>query len=147
MDDREYFPGRGVQSTMFIELSHTSGVLPETSPFHRRRASFKGLSSRIFRERKDTCCGVALTVHSSSFQTSPGRDLSNTSSPCCSAHNTSNTGSSKLLQQHANETAIPFASDATSSHARSLRISSTLRHGCILGLKDAFAHASKTRSN
>jgi len=34
----------------------------------------------------------------------------------------SNTGSPKILQQHANETAVAFASDTTSSHARSLTI-------------------------
>ena len=57
----------------------------------------------------------------------------------CVSHNASSKGSSKILQQHANETAVAFASDATSSCARSLKISSTLRQGCILDPKDALS--------
>ena len=73
----------------------------------------------------------ALTVNLRSFQTSPGKDLSNGRSLFCVFHSTSNPGSSKLLQQHAKATAVAFAFDPTSSYAISLRISSTLRHGCI----------------
>ena len=77
-------------------------------------------------------------VPPSSFQTSRGKHLSSGVSWYCVSHNASNTGSSKLLQQHANATAVALASDTTSSHARSLRISSTSRQGwCILDPGDA----------
>jgi hypothetical protein len=72
-----------------------------------------------------------LTLHLSPSQTSPGKDLSNGSSRACVSHNASNTGSSKLLQQHAKASVVARSPDATSSQTISLRISSTLRHGCI----------------
>jgi len=57
---RENFRGWGVLGGELYELSHPSGVLPETSPFYRRRESFKGLSSRIFKQRGNRI----LLVHS-----------------------------------------------------------------------------------
>ena len=73
----------------------------------------------------------ALTVHSPSFQTSSGNDLSNGSSRFWVSHNTSNTGSSKFFRQHTSATAAALAFDSASSHAISLMISSTLRQACI----------------
>jgi hypothetical protein len=70
-------------------------------------------------------------VQVSSPQTSLGKDLSSGGSRSCVSHNVSSAGSSKLLQEHAKATAVAFASDPTSSHARSLRISSTWRHAYI----------------
>ena len=66
-----------------------------------------------------------------SFQTSPGKHLNNLNRSNCFAHNTSNTGSSRLLQQHARQAAVAFPLDSTSSQAMSLTISSTLRQRCI----------------
>ena len=88
-------------------------------------------------------------------QISGGKHLSSGASSFWVSHNTSNTGFSKLLQQHANATAVAFASDATSSHAKSRRISSTLRQGCILDSEDTISqwiggregtNSSRTRS-
>ena len=90
----------------------------------------KDFRSRWLRKRKTRVIG-ALTVYLPSFQTSPGKDLSNRSTLSWVSHNTSNAGSSKVLQQQAKATAVAFASDPTSSRTRSLRISSTLRHTCI----------------
>ena len=70
-------------------------------------------------------------MHPPSFQTSPGKDLSNGSSLSWVPHNTSNTGSSKLLRQHASATAVALVFDSMSLPAMSLTISSTLRQGCI----------------
>ena len=72
----------------------------------------------------------ALTMPPPS-QTSLGKDLSNGDRKLWVSHNTSNTGSSKLLRQHANATAAALAVDVTSSQAISLMISSTLRQACI----------------
>ena len=72
-----------------------------------------------------------LTLHSSSFQTSLGKDLSNGRSCSWVSHSVSDTGSSKLLRQRANATAVALALDAASSEAMSLTISSTLRQACI----------------
>jgi len=73
----------------------------------------------------------ALTLHLTPFQTSRGKVLSNGRSSAWVSHNVSDTGSSKLLRQQANETAVALALDAISSPAMSLTISSTLRQGCI----------------
>jgi len=73
----------------------------------------------------------ALTLYPPSFQISPGRDSSNRDKEYCFAHNVSNTGSSRLLQQRARLTADPIPLDATSSWAISLTISSMLRQVCI----------------
>ena len=82
-----------------------------------------------------------------SNQTSCGRHFNSGISPSCVLHNASNTGSSKLLQQRANETAVAFASDATSSCARNLVISSTLRQGCMSNLGGVSVSAHQTRGN
>ena len=74
---------------------------------------------------------LARSVHPPSFQTSGGKDLSNGSIPSWVSHNTSNTGSSKLLQQHASATAAALILDPTSWRTMSLMISSTLRQACI----------------
>ena len=66
-----------------------------------------------------------------SLQISPGKDLNNGSRNCWVSHNASNTGPSKLLQQHARATAVACPSSATSSQAMSLTISSKWRQGCI----------------
>ena len=73
-----------------------------------------------------------LTVHPS-FQTYPGKHLSNGRSFSWVSHNVSNAGSSKFLRQHASATAVALALDSTSSQAINLRISSTLRQACIGG--------------
>ena len=72
-----------------------------------------------------------LTVYSPSPQTSPGKHPNNLDRLSCVAHNVSNTGSSKLLQQHAKQTAVASLSEVTSSQAMNLTISSTLRQWCI----------------
>jgi len=54
-----------------------------------------------------------------SFQISWGKHLSSGVSRSCVPHNASKMGSQKPLRQHANATAVTFASDAMSSHARS----------------------------
>ena len=82
------------------------------------------------RKEKPYLVGV-LTVHPQSLQTSLGRDLSNGANRSCVSHNVSNTGSSKILRQHARSTAASFSPDVISSQAMSLKISSTLRQGCI----------------
>lgn len=72
-----------------------------------------------------------LTMNPPPSQTSPGNDLNNGSNLFWVPHKASNTGSSRLLQQHANATDVAFPPDATSSPATSLTISSTQRQGCI----------------
>ena len=74
-------------------------------------------------------------MHPPSFQTSPGKDLNNGSSNPWVCHNTSNTGSSRLLQQHAREASVALPPDATSSRAISLSTSSTQRQGCIKSVR------------
>ena len=61
------------------------------------------------------CVVGSLTVYPSPSQISPGRDLSSGSNCSWVSHNASSTGSSKLLQQHAKETAVPPPLDVTSS--------------------------------
>ena len=90
----------------------------------------KDFKTKRFEQCKTRVVDV-LTVHLPPFQTSPGKDLSNGSSRPWVSHNVSNTGSSKLLQQHVSATAVALAFDATSSQAISLTISSTLRQACI----------------
>ena len=78
----------------------------------------------------------ALTVNLlGGFHTSLGKDASNGNSSFWASHNVSNTGSSKLLWQRASAAAVALASDATSSWATSLTISSTLRQGCIVAIR------------
>ena len=115
--------------------------------YFRKRAHSSVVGDRLkdfqikqLREEKRRVVGT-LTVHSPSFQTSPGKDLSNGSSLSWVSHNTSNTGSSKLLRQHASATAAASVVDPTSSSAMSLTISSTLRQACI-DLEGAFDCAS-----
>ena len=93
---------------------------------------------------KEVCVIGALTVYPPSFQTSAGKDLSNGSSPSWVSHNTSNTGSSKFLQQHASATAVALALDLTSWWTMSLMISSTLRQACI-GSRRSVSCASTAR--
>jgi len=132
LDGRETLRGRGVSSDGVFELSYPSSVLLETGPFFPCRKPLEGLSNQIVEERKLNRHVVgALTLYPPSFQTSPGRDLSNGRSVSCPAHNASNSGSSKLLEQHARLTAVLPPPDATSSRATSLKISSTLRQACV----------------
>lgn len=74
----------------------------------------------------------------SSSQTPTGKVSSNGFSRSCVLHNVSKIGSSRVLQQHANATAVAFHPETTSSRARSLTISSTLRQGCM-GSRRAFS--------
>ena len=114
------------------EILHPSSVLLETSPLCSRWESLEGLSNRMIKGPREKRYFVeALTLYPPSFQISLGRDSSNRSKEYSSTHNVSNTGSSKLLQQHARLTADPFPLDATSSWAISLTISSMLRQVCI----------------
>jgi len=126
-----------------VSKDRVSGAQHPVSPrifraYFRKRAHSVVVGSllKVFRikslkkERKGRVGGT-LTMHPSSTQTSPGKDLSNGCSRFCSAHNASNAGSSKLLQQQAKATAVPFPPDPTSSQAMRLKISSTLRQGCI----------------
>ena len=90
----------------------------------------KDFRTKQLREEKTRVIGT-LTIHPSSFQTSPGKNLNNGSNLSWVPHNTSNTGSSKPWQQHASPTAVPLVFDSMSLLAMSLTISSTLRQGCI----------------
>ena len=87
----------------------------------------------------------ALTLYPPSLQTSPGKHLNSGVNRACVAHNASNAGSSRLLQQHAKETAAAFPPELTSSRAISLRISSTLRQGCIEARRFVRPRTSNTR--
>lgn len=113
-----------------VELSHSSSVLPDTSQLRRRRESFERLSSRIIED------GDGRKMHAGALtyfalQTPSGKQSSIGYNETCVAHNTSNTGSSKLLQQHARLTAVAFHGNTVSSRATNLTISATLRHVCI----------------
>ena len=90
----------------------------------------KDFSIKWLRGEKTRGVGT-LTVYPPSFQTSAGKESSNGSSPPWVSYNASNTESSKPLQQHARATAVALAPDPTSLQTMSLRISSTLRQGCI----------------
>ena len=100
------------------------------------RDRLKDFQIERLRKEKTRVIGT-LTVHPSSFQTSPGKDLNNGSSLSWVSHNTSNTGFSKFLQQHASATAVALDFDSMSLPAMSLTISSTLRQACI-NLEGAF---------
>ena len=65
------------------------------------------------------------------LQISLGKDLSNGRSRLWVSHSASNTGSSRLLQQHAKATEVPRPPDATSSQVIILTISSMWRQQCI----------------
>ena len=73
----------------------------------------------------------ALILHPLSFRTSPGKDLNNVRSLSCVVHDESNTGSSKLLQQHVRLMAVAFPPDITSSWAMSLTMSLEGTLGCV----------------
>ena len=90
----------------------------------------KDFRTKQLREEKTHVIGT-LTIHPSSFQTSPGKNLNNGSNLSWVPHNTSNTGSSKPWQQHASPTAVALVFDSMSLLAMSLTISSTLRQECI----------------
>ena len=62
---------------------------------------------------------ATLTVDSLASQTSSPKDLSNGRSRSWVIHNTSNTGSVKLWQQHTGATVVALASDSTSPRAMS----------------------------
>ena len=71
-------------------------------------------------------------THTLGSQTSSGNMQSNGTNPSSwVSHKTSNTGSSRLLQQHAKVRAAFLHPESTSSDAISLTISSTQRQGCI----------------
>ena len=105
--------------------------------YFRKRAHSIGVGSllkdfrikKLRKEKRHVSC--ALTLYLPSFQISLRSELSNVNSLSCVPHNVSSTGSSKLLQQHAKLTALPFPLDATSSWPITLTISSTLRQACI----------------
>lgn len=86
-----------------------------------------------------------LTEHPPSFQMSPSKDFINGNSFSRVSHNTSNTGSSKSLEQHASATAVALSFDLTSSRAMSLMISSTVRHVCIGSIKRAQSYIGCVR--
>ena len=131
MKDRENFRRQDVGSATFRELSHPSSVLPETKPVRRCRESSERLSNRPLRGERQLNVAGELTVHPSSPQIPSGKELSNGSSPSCTTHSASKTGSSKLLRQQAKATAVASPPEKTSSPAMSLKISSTLRQACI----------------
>lgn len=116
---------------------HRSSSVRILPAYFRKRASSSAVGSRLkdfrikkSREGKTHVIGT-LTMFRPSFQTSLGKDMSSGGSRLCVSHNESNTGSSKLLQQHARATEAAHPFDATSSWAIRLTISSTYRQGCI----------------
>ena len=142
-----------VRSCSARRISEVTGSLEvSTLSFRILRAYFRewahsnfvGILLKAFQTKQLSASEINSTARLTkppllSSQASCGIHLSSGVSRSCVSHNASNTGSSKLLQQHANATAVAFASEATSSHARSLRISSTLRQECILNLENAMS--------
>lgn len=107
------------------------------------------LSKDLAQSDRDTMsyCKRLTKLFASTFQTYGGKVLSSGSNRSCDSHNMHSTGSSKPLQQHANETTVAFTSDTISSCTSFLRISFTLRHGCMLNLKVLSAHGLESCSN
>ena len=74
---------------------------------------------------------AVLTLYPPGLQISSGKVFNNRRNPHSGLHNSPNTVSSKLLQQHARATALVSPPAATSSRATRRMISSTQRLGCI----------------
>ena len=143
---------RTSEVTRSLESFTSSVRIPRAYFWKRHHSAFvgipwEGFTGRPIRRREVQVVRKLTNRPVSAFQTSPGDDLTSGSGRSCDFHNTFNTGSSKLLGQHANETAAAFASDTTSPRAKNLRIPSMLRHECLLDLEVTLAHPSKVRGN
>ena len=149
---RSYNVNRTSEVTRSLESSSSNVRIPRAYLWKRYHSAFIGIPWKVFtgkpiRRREVQVVREFTNRPASAFQTSPGDDLTSGSGRSCDFHNTFNTGSSTLLGQHANETAAAFAPDTTSPRVKNLRISSMLRHECLLDLEVTLAHPSKARSN
>ena len=112
----------------FVSFENIVGIEPTPGPSGAAENVAVRITGCVNGERM----ADVVETHTLKVQTSSGNMWSNAINPSSRvSHKTSNTGSSRFLQQHAKARAARIHPDSTSSDATSLIISSTQRQGCI----------------